>query len=408
MTERRCSRLVVSAGKPSARSNRIWWPNTLSVPVPVRSLLVAPSSGRGRGGRGTAARSRNLTPRARNAGRLPMYGGPCRCRTTERAAARPGDQRRCARHVYQPRRPRSAGSSPRWSRPCSPDGGARPRRAPSASPPTWSTTATTASSSAVRRGSRRPPPTPRRTELLRAVLEAVGDRATSSPGSAPTTPRTASSCAAGRAAKAGAHGAAGRDAVLQQATAGGAASRHFTAVADATELPVMLYDIPGRTGIAIHTETLLRLAEHPRIVAVKDAKGDLFAGEPGDGPQTDLAYYSGDDAAQPGPGSPSAPSASSQRRRPRGRRPRTPRWSRAVDAGDLRRAPARCTAELAARGRRRHDPHPGRDHGQGRAAASSGVHRLGRRCRLPLVEAHRRPGRRPSVRDGLRPDQDCL
>ena len=39
----------------------------------------------------------------------------------------------------------------------------------------------------------------------------------------------------------------------------------------------MLYDIPGRTGVAIETETLLRLAEHPRIVAVKDAKGDLFA-----------------------------------------------------------------------------------------------------------------------------------
>ena len=40
----------------------------------------------------------------------------------------------------------------------------------------------------------------------------------------------------------------------------------------------MVYDIPGRTGIAIQTETLLRLAEHPRIRAVKDAKGDLFEG----------------------------------------------------------------------------------------------------------------------------------
>ncbi len=53
---------------------------------------------------------------------------------------------------------------------------------------------------------------------------------------------------------------------------------HFTAVADAADLPVMLYDIPGRTGVRIGTPTLLRLAEHPRIVAVKDAKGDLFAG----------------------------------------------------------------------------------------------------------------------------------
>jgi 4-hydroxy-tetrahydrodipicolinate synthase len=49
---------------------------------------------------------------------------------------------------------------------------------------------------------------------------------------------------------------------------------HFQAVADATELPVMLYDIPGRTATAISTESLLQLAEHPRIVAVKDAKDD--------------------------------------------------------------------------------------------------------------------------------------
>ncbi|CAM5476978.1 4-hydroxy-tetrahydrodipicolinate synthase [Streptomyces rimosus subsp. rimosus] len=51
--------------------------------------------------------------------------------------------------------------------------------------------------------------------------------------------------------------------------------RHFTAIADATDLPVMLYDIPGRSGVPINTETMVRLAEHPRIVANKDAKGDL-------------------------------------------------------------------------------------------------------------------------------------
>jgi 4-hydroxy-tetrahydrodipicolinate synthase len=70
--------------------------------------------------------------------------------------------------------------------------------------------------------------------------------------------------------------------------------RHFTSVADSTDLPVMLYDIPGRSGIAIHTETLLRLAEHPRIHAVKDAKGDLFASSQVMA-ATDLQYYSGDD-----------------------------------------------------------------------------------------------------------------
>ena len=62
-------------------------------------------------------------------------------------------------------------------------------------------------------------------------------------------------------------------------------------VADATELPVILYDIPGRAGVRIGTPVLLRLAEHPRIVAVKDATGDLFAGSEVLA-RTDLAYYS--------------------------------------------------------------------------------------------------------------------
>jgi 4-hydroxy-tetrahydrodipicolinate synthase len=70
--------------------------------------------------------------------------------------------------------------------------------------------------------------------------------------------------------------------------------RHFTAVAEATGLPVMLYDIPGRSGVAIATETLVRLADHDRIVAVKDAKGDLFASSEVMA-RTELAYYSGDD-----------------------------------------------------------------------------------------------------------------
>jgi len=70
---------------------------------------------------------------------------------------------------------------------------------------------------------------------------------------------------------------------------------HFTTVADATDLPVMVYDIPGRTGIPIYTQTLLRMADHPRIVAVKDAKGDLFAASEVMA-ATDLQWYSGDDA----------------------------------------------------------------------------------------------------------------
>jgi len=69
---------------------------------------------------------------------------------------------------------------------------------------------------------------------------------------------------------------------------------HFSAVADATGLPCMLYDIPGRTGMAIKTETLIRLAQHPRIVAVKDAKGD-FGATSQVMAATDLVFYSGDD-----------------------------------------------------------------------------------------------------------------
>lgn len=66
-------------------------------------------------------------------------------------------------------------------------------------------------------------------------------------------------------------------------------------VADATDLPVILYDIPGRTGVPIQYETLLRLAKHPNIRAVKDAKGD-FSEVSRVLNQTDLLYFSGDDA----------------------------------------------------------------------------------------------------------------
>lgn len=69
---------------------------------------------------------------------------------------------------------------------------------------------------------------------------------------------------------------------------------HFTAAADATDLPVMLYDIPGRTSMAIETETICRLAEHPRIVALKDAKGDLSATS-WVIKRTGIPVYSGDD-----------------------------------------------------------------------------------------------------------------
>ena len=69
---------------------------------------------------------------------------------------------------------------------------------------------------------------------------------------------------------------------------------HFRLIADATDLPMILYDIPGRTGVPIHYETILRAAKHPNIVAVKDAKGDLMEVSRVLN-ETDLIYFAGDD-----------------------------------------------------------------------------------------------------------------
>ncbi|MFF3177094.1 4-hydroxy-tetrahydrodipicolinate synthase [Streptomyces sp. NPDC057900] len=71
-----------------------------------------------------------------------------------------------------------------------------------------------------------------------------------------------------------------------------AVEAHFRRVADAAGLPLMLYDIPGRTGTRIEPETMLRLAEHPRVVAVKDCSQDLL-GAAKVLAATSLAYYSG-------------------------------------------------------------------------------------------------------------------
>jgi 4-hydroxy-tetrahydrodipicolinate synthase len=130
-------------------------------------------------------------------------------------------------------------------------------------------------------------------QLLRAVLDAVGERATVVAGVG-TYDTHQSVELAQQAEKAGAHGALVVTPYYNKPPQEGLV-RHFGAVADASALPVMLYDIPGRSGMAIATETLVRLAEHERIIAVKDAKGDLFASSEVMA-RTELAYYSGDDA----------------------------------------------------------------------------------------------------------------
>ncbi len=128
--------------------------------------------------------------------------------------------------------------------------------------------------------------------MFRAVKEAVGDRAVIIAGTG--TNDTAHSIQLSRRAE-----EVGVDGLLivtpyynKPSQAG--VQAHFEAVADSTGLPVMLYDIPGRSSIEIAPETMIRLAEHPNIVAVKDAKAD-FAKATRVLRETDLVFYSGDD-----------------------------------------------------------------------------------------------------------------
>jgi 4-hydroxy-tetrahydrodipicolinate synthase len=128
--------------------------------------------------------------------------------------------------------------------------------------------------------------------LLRAVIEAVGDRATVVAGVG--TNNTAHSVElAVQAEKLGADATLVVTPYYSKPTQQGLAA-HFEAVADAAGLPVMLYDIPGRSSIAIAEDTYRRVAAHDRIVAVKDAVRDLFRGVRIMS-ETGLAFYSGDD-----------------------------------------------------------------------------------------------------------------
>lgn len=129
-------------------------------------------------------------------------------------------------------------------------------------------------------------------ETVRLVLDAVGDRATVIAGVG--TNDTRHSVAAARAAaSAGAHAIMAVTPYYNRPSQEGVL-RHFTAIADATDLPMLTYDIPKRTGTAIELDTMARLAEHPRIVANKDAKGDLEFAQWAMR-ETGLAWYSGDD-----------------------------------------------------------------------------------------------------------------
>ena len=130
-------------------------------------------------------------------------------------------------------------------------------------------------------------------DLVRAVVDAVDGRALVVAGVG-TFDTTHTVQLADQAAKAGADALLVVTPYYSKPPQAGLLA-HFRAVADASALPVVLYDIPGRTGTPIQPETMIALAAHERIVAVKDAKGDLTASGRVMA-ETDLAYYSGDDA----------------------------------------------------------------------------------------------------------------
>lgn len=133
---------------------------------------------------------------------------------------------------------------------------------------------------------------PEKVELVRAVVEAVGDRAVIVAGAGSNDTVHAVRMAE-QAADAGAHGLLVVTPYYSRPSQEGI-YRHTAAIADSTDLPVMLYDVPARTVVRFSAATLDRLAAHERVVAVKDATGD---------PQsalrhiarTGLAWYSGDD-----------------------------------------------------------------------------------------------------------------
>jgi 4-hydroxy-tetrahydrodipicolinate synthase len=129
-------------------------------------------------------------------------------------------------------------------------------------------------------------------EILRAVIDAVGDRCTIVAGVG--TNHTEHSVELARQAQdAGADGVLLVSPYYNKPSQAGIAA-HFEAVADASDLPIMVYDIPGRTGVTIAPETFARIAANEKFVAVKDAVGDLYRGVK-IMQETGLSYYSGDD-----------------------------------------------------------------------------------------------------------------
>jgi 4-hydroxy-tetrahydrodipicolinate synthase len=132
-----------------------------------------------------------------------------------------------------------------------------------------------------------------KSDLLRAVADAVVGRDVPLIAGVGTSNTAHSVDLAREAAKAGATGTLVVTPYYSKPSQAGLRA-HFETVAASTDLPVMLYDIPGRSGVPIETQTLVELASHPQITAVKDAKNDLVATSWVQS-RCDLVVYSGSD-----------------------------------------------------------------------------------------------------------------
>ncbi|WP_435300585.1 4-hydroxy-tetrahydrodipicolinate synthase [Timonella sp. A28] len=134
---------------------------------------------------------------------------------------------------------------------------------------------------------------PEKAELITAIVEAVGDRAHVIAGAGSNDTDHAVRMAE-QAQEAGADGLLVVTPYYSRPSQRGIVA-HTEAIADSTDLPVMLYDVPGRTGVRYSADTYEQLAAHSKIVAVKDATGDVAAAAELIA-RTDLAWYCGDDA----------------------------------------------------------------------------------------------------------------
>ncbi|ACZ30260.1 dihydrodipicolinate synthase [Xylanimonas cellulosilytica DSM 15894] len=134
---------------------------------------------------------------------------------------------------------------------------------------------------------------PEKADLVAAVVDAVGDRAVVLAGAGSNDTAHAARMAE-QATEAGADGLLVVSPYYSRPSQEGLA-RHLEAVTEAGGRPVMLYDVPGRTGVRISAGVYARLAQHPLVVATKDATGDVAAAA-GLAADTGLAWYSGDDA----------------------------------------------------------------------------------------------------------------